>query len=394
MAQIDTLSSPKTISTVGSGINSAAKSSSPSGLFDQILSGQAGAAEPAVSGGSGQTSGNNLPDNAGAKPEFSDQQLQGLAVKLGIDPAVAKLVLEGTAKVGPASGSLTDADVIMVRGQQVATQSFLQQREARAVNQMADKKMELANTINIMLTRGKPQAASTVASAAASNTATTFAGITLAPSLVQKLDQFTSAASATHNTTNSLEGQGLGSYTGANFKAAASLSHMPPTAGASMGSDVSTMDLSQRFTSLMQGDSSAQVAARQMHDQLGQQLQRMVKEGRWQANLSLHPARLGQVNINLMMEDGVLQTQLLSGNAGVRELLESSLPRLREQLEGSGLQLSDVSVASDNQGQQQSRGEEPDWQLTQAVRTPSAEQMPTTAVNNRSSHDGDVDTFA
>jgi flagellar hook-length control protein FliK len=95
-----------------------------------------------------------------------------------------------------------------------------------------------------------------------------------------------------------------------------------------------------------------------------------------------------------MMEDGVLQTQLLSGNAGVRELLESSLPRLREQLEGSGLQLSDVSVASDNQGQQQSRGEEPDWQLTQAVRTPSAEQMPTTAVNNRSSHDGDVDTFA
>jgi flagellar hook-length control protein FliK len=158
--------------------------------------------------------------------------------------------------------------------------------------------------------------------------------------------------------------------------------------------EVSTMDLGQRFTSLMQGDSSAQLAARQMQDQIGQQLQRMVKEGRWQANLSLNPARLGQVSINLVMEDGVLQTQLLSGNAGVRELLESNLPRLREQLEGSGLELADVSVGSDGRSQQQSSSEQPDWQLSQMVTRSNEESTPTATTEKRSGHDGDVDTFA
>ena len=269
---------------------------------------------------------------------------------------------------------------------QVAAQSFLQQRQARIVNQVPDKKVELANTINKVLTQAKVKATSV----AGSNTATTYASITLAPSLVQKLDQATGVGSLATNATNSLEPQALGSYTGANFKAAAPLANAP-TASAL---DVSTMDVGQRFTSLMQGDSSAQLAARQMQDQLGQQLQRMVKEGRWQANLSLHPARLGQVNINLVMEDGVLQTQLLSANAGVRELLESSLPRLREQLEGSGLQLAGVSVGSDSRGQQHTRGEAPDWQLSQTVKNTNEERIPVATAANRSDHDGDIDTFA
>jgi flagellar hook-length control protein FliK len=265
-------------------------------------------------------------------------------------------------------------------------------------NLLADKKMALANTLNIMLTKAKasgvPASQLTAASAAASNAAATLAGITLTPLLVQKLDQFTGVSLAANSTTNLLEAQTLASYTGANFKAAASLTHGPSSLGTATSSDASVIDLSQRFTSLMQGDGPAQTAARQVQDQLGQQLQRMVKEGRWQANLSLNPARLGQVSINLIMEDGVLQTQLLSGNAGVRELLESSLPRLREQLETSGLQLAGVSVGHDSQGQQQTRGEEPDWQLTETVKNTNTEEIPSTKLSNNSNHDGDVDTFA
>tara|TARA_B110000503_G_C7054253_1_gene373716 strand:- start:89 stop:1075 length:987 start_codon:yes stop_codon:yes gene_type:complete len=274
---------------------------------------------------------------------------------------------------------------------QVATQSFLQQRQSLSVSQAPDKKTELANAINKVLTPSKAQGPATTAGA---NAATTYASIALAPSLVQKLDQLTGASSPTTNATNSLEPQALGSYTGANFKAAAPLTSMSGVVGSAPTADVSTMDLGQRFTSLMQGDSSAQLAARQMQDQIGQQLQRMVKEGRWQANLSLNPARLGQVSINLVMEDGVLQTQLLSGNAGVRELLESSLPRLREQLEGSGLELADVSVGADGRSQQQNRGEEPDWQLSQVAKSTNEESTPLVTANKRSDHDGDVDTFA
>jgi len=446
MVQIDTLSLLKAANKAGSGTNTAPKSSSTLGAFDKILSGQANTSQVTELGGNSQPSGSNLPTDAlstlqqaqssqqllatlslqqhsqiddlsfitqlqplvdmsqtpvavaaahytDKKMNFSDQQLQGLAVQLGIDPAVAKLVVQSTEL-----GSLTDADVLMVRGQQIVTQSFLQQREARAVSQIADNKMELANTINIMLSKAKALGASatelTPPSAATSSAAASFAGITLAPLLVQKLDQFTGGPLVANSTTHVLEAQALGSYTGANFKASAPLPHLLSGSGVATNSDASVMDLSQRFTSLMQGDSAAQTAARQVQDQLGQQLQRMVKEGRWQANLSLNPARLGQVSIHLIMEDGVLQTQLLSGNAGVRELLESSLPRLRDQLETSGLQLAGVSVGNDSQGQQQTRGDEPDWQLTQTVISTITEEIPSTGLSNNSGHDGDLDTFA
>ena len=446
MVQIDTLSLLKAANKAGSGTNTAPKPSNTLGAFDQILSSQASTSQVTELGGNSQPSGNNLPTDAlstlqqaqssqqllatlslqqhsqiddlsfitqlqplvdmsqtpvavaaahytDKKPNFSDQQLQGLAVQLGIDPAVAKLVVQGTEL-----GSLTDADVLMVRGQQIAAQSFFQQREARAVSQIADNKMELANTINIMLSKAKALGASatelTPPSASTSSAAASFAGITLAPLLVQKLDQFTGGPLVANSTTHVLEAQALGSYTGANFKASAPLPHLLSGSGVATNPDASAMDLSQRFTSLMQGDTAAQTAARQVQDQLGQQLQRMVKEGRWQANLSLNPARLGQVSIHLIMEDGVLQTQLLSGNAGVRELLESSLPRLRDQLETSGLQLAGVSVGNDSQGQQQTRGDEPDWQLTQTVISTITEEIPSTGLSNNSGHDGDLDTFA
>ena len=463
------------------------------------------------------------------KIDFSDQQLQDLAVQLGVDPAVARLVLQSTIKpqdtgdhtnaqvisnlgmgfkpgqvqtaspiVAPegASGTITtnvvlpamaktllqplvsgqvepqaqvqsqvqpqvqsqvqvqpqvqtqpnfaaqaktpvadalkalplnDQDVIKVRNQtitatannnvssstlpgvspsvvpaapQMATQSFLQQRQSKAVSPQTEIKTGLANTINKALTQAKGKLTSTAgtsagATSSAASVTSTYASITLAPSLVQKLDQFTGLPSPVASSMNALESNTLGSYTGANFKAAAPLASLPAmaTVGAAPAIDAPTMDIGQRFTNLMQGDSAAQMGARQMQDQIGQQLQRMVKEGRWQANLSLNPARLGQVNISLVMEDGVLKTQLLSSNPGVRELLESSLPKLRDQLADSGLQLADVSVGADSRGHQQARGEQPDWQLSQMVKNTSEEQIPM-AASHRSNHDGDVDTFA
>ena len=283
---------------------------------------------------------------------------------------------------------------------QMATQSFFQQRQSKAVSPQTEIKTGLANTINKALTQAKGKLASTAgnsasATSSAASVTSTYASITLAPSLVQKLDQFTGLPSPVASSMNALESNTLGSYTGANFKAAAPLTSLSTmtTVAAAPAIDAPTMDIGQRFTNLMQGDSSAQMGARQMQDQIGQQLQRMVKDGRWQANLSLNPARLGQVNISLVMEDGVLKTQLLSSNPGVRELLESSLPKLRDQLVGSGLQLADVSVGADSGGHQQTRGEQPDWQLSQTVKNTSEEQIPM-AASHHSNHDGDVDTFA
>ncbi|HIG37398.1 MAG TPA: hypothetical protein EYQ12_07840 [Oceanospirillaceae bacterium] len=76
----------------------------------------------------------------------------------------------------------------------------------------------------------------------------------------------------------------------------------------------------------------------------------------------------------------------------VRELLEASLPRLREQLEQSGLQLADVSVDGDRKGQHQTQVEQPDWQLSQAGDT-SALNASEPAVKT-CADDGGLDTFA
>ena len=255
---------------------------------------------------------------------------------------------------------------------QVSAHSFLQQRQTRVANEPA----------NVNTTHKAVLGAATGATAV-------FASIQLASPLVQKLDQLNLLSQASTKAPIGLEPQALGSYTGANFKAAAQL-HAAPSA--SLASESATIDLGQRFTAALQGDVGAQQAARQMQDQMGQQLQRMVMEGRWQANLSLRPAHLGQVSVNLVMEEGVLQTQLMSGNAAVRELLEASLPRLREQLEQSGLQLADVSVGSESKGQHQAQVAQPDWQLSQA-RDTSALSAADTSVKT-SNHDGDLDTFA
>jgi flagellar hook-length control protein FliK len=207
---------------------------------------------------------------------------------------------------------------------------------------------------------------------------------------VQKLDLLlTRTGVPSNNVPTTSKNTDRGSYTDANLKTISSIANVAPTTT----SDTPSMDLGQRFASLMLGDSAAQIAARQMQNQLGQQLQRMVKEGRWQANLSLNPARLGHVNINLLMEDGVLQTQILSANAGVRELLEASLPRLKDQLEQSGMQLSSVSVGSHNTGQNKRHSDQPDWNLTQ-VGSEANDNASVAGTTNRAKHDGDIDTFA
>ena len=273
---------------------------------------------------------------------------------------------------------------------QTPTQTLLQQHQLRNDSHVPDQKTVLANSINKVLAQTKMNESVTLSTARVPNSTESFSTIGLAPALVQKLDLLlTRTGVLSNNVPTTSKNTDRGSYTDANLKTISSIANVAPTTT----SDTPSMDLGQRFASLMLGDSAAQIAARQMQNQLGQQLQRMVKEGRWQANLSLNPARLGHVNINLLMEDGVLQTQILSTNAGVRELLEASLPRLKDQLEQSGMQLSSVSVGSHNTGQNKRHSDQPDWNLTQ-VGSEANDNASVAGTTNRAKHDGDIDTFA
>ena len=182
---------------------------------------------------------------------------------------------------------------------------------------------------------------------------------------------------------------------GASFKSMAqfnSLATGQVATGSVATAEVPVAEGGSRLMSLLQGDNPAQQAARNMQNQVGQQLQRMVRDGQWQANINLNPARLGQIKINMTMEDGILTTQLLSANQGVRELLEGGMPRLRELLEESGLQLGQVNVGSD--GKQQQFADQ-DAQTGEVSQLQDSQTAATSNTNEgTSNHDGDLDIFA
>lgn len=63
------------------------------------------------------------------------------------------------------------------------------------------------------------------------------------------------------------------------------------------------------------------------------------------AELKLHPAELGTVEVKISTEDDQTRVSFITSNPQTRELIESSLPRLRELLGDSGLQLEQGDVS-------------------------------------------------
>lgn len=117
------------------------------------------------------------------------------------------------------------------------------------------------------------------------------------------------------------------------------------------------------------------------------------------AELRLNPAHLGPVEIMLSLsgEDNAQATaQFVSPHIAVREVIEAALPRLREMMAESGIQLGDVMVGAESfqrqennerQGQQQARSG-PTAAASDEL-TVNAEKTVTTG-----KHNGVVNTFA
>lgn len=70
------------------------------------------------------------------------------------------------------------------------------------------------------------------------------------------------------------------------------------------------------------------------------------------AQLHVTPPNLGPVEIRITITNDQANAMFVSPHAGVREALESALPRLREMFADSGLTLGNVNVASEQQRQQ------------------------------------------
>lgn len=76
------------------------------------------------------------------------------------------------------------------------------------------------------------------------------------------------------------------------------------------------------------------------------------------AELKLHPAHLGPIEISLQLNgDQQLTAQFISHHPAVREAIEANLPRLREIMAESGITLADTSVSADTPQQQAENGQ-------------------------------------
>ena len=107
---------------------------------------------------------------------------------------------------------------------------------------------------------------------------------------------------------------------------------------------------------LNQNSAAREMAGRQLSEALGQRLAANIAAGHYRLSFNVNPRELGAIDVVMEMRDGRLDAQINTGNAVTRELLGDSLPRLREALQQSGINLAHLQVGSDSQqGQTQGR---------------------------------------
>lgn len=84
------------------------------------------------------------------------------------------------------------------------------------------------------------------------------------------------------------------------------------------------------------------------NNQVGDRIRWMGRVNIQSAELKLHPAELGTVEIKITTEDDQTKVSFLTGTTAAKEVIEASLPKLRDLLASSGLQLEQSDVSQKN----------------------------------------------
>ena len=110
-----------------------------------------------------------------------------------------------------------------------------------------------------------------------------------------------------------------------------------------------------------------EMVSRQLSEALGQRLAANIAAGHYRLTFNVNPKELGAIDVVMEMRDGRLDAQINTGNAVTRELLGDSLPRLRDALTQSGINLAQLQVGSESQqGNAQGRQADSDRAAEQA----------------------------
>ncbi|PMM41811.1 flagellar hook-length control protein FliK [Vibrio splendidus] len=91
------------------------------------------------------------------------------------------------------------------------------------------------------------------------------------------------------------------------------------------------------------------------NEQVAEKIQMMMSKNLKNLDIRLDPPELGQMKIRMIMNNDVANVHFTVSNQQARDVIEQTLPRLREMLAQQGMQLADSSVQQQNTGQGQDR---------------------------------------
>ena len=139
---------------------------------------------------------------------------------------------------------------------------------------------------------------------------------------------------------------------------------------------------------------SAQLSQR-FGDILGQRLLQQISQGNWKVELNLEPGDLGSIKVEMEFKKGELEASFKAGQAMTKDLLQDSLPRLREALERSGITIASMNVGGDRQERSRESLSQQNSQASarRQLDAREGEDVELEKVVTRPSHDGSLDVL-
>lgn len=162
----------------------------------------------------------------------------------------------------------------------------------------------------------------------------------VAPELLATLD--------TLNPGEGASGQESPAHGHGSFSGKAEPTTMGRTESSSNGASAPEMDSAQRRENI-------QNLAEKMGQAVGQRILSELERGQWQLKLSLRPARLGHIEVDMRMRSGEMDAVFTAGQAVTRELLNEGMSKLRDTLNQMGMDVASLKV---DDGQSRQRGGE------------------------------------
>jgi flagellar hook-length control protein FliK len=104
-----------------------------------------------------------------------------------------------------------------------------------------------------------------------------------------------------------------------------------------------------------QRSEKVQNLAEKMGQAVGQRILSEIEKGQWHLKLSLRPATLGHIEVEMRMRSGELDTVFTAPQALTRELLQEGMSKLKDTLNQMGMDVASMQVGD---GQTQKRGGE------------------------------------